>query len=236
MVGLIIYGILVLCLIALLCWVIMYFIKNPSRIKVLFKKMEDLALKERHEYKKQEILESSQKEIIRSIVKEEVERVGNIIICSFPQQTNINQNKIINEIKYNRQLLERIIVSLDKKQEKVMAEIVEPKIKQYPIIKFARMIDSSSPLGFQAVSLSDISRGSCYQIMINSESQASYRLITDLAIQREIIAMFNPIITLGCEYDETPAVINEIVPIKDGLLELHSGVWHIVKKTKIRFI
>ena len=128
------------------------------------------------------------------------------------------------------------MVSLDKKREPVSPEPVKPKIKQYPITKFARMVDNSLPLGFRIESLLDICKGACYQITINSDAQACYRLITDLAIQREIIAMFNPIITSGCEYEEEPTVINEIIHIEDGLLELHSGVWHIVKKAKIRFI
>ena len=165
-----------------------------------------------------------------------IERMGSKIIRSIPQPTSINQNEIINEIRYNRQLLERIMVSLDKKREPISPEPVKPKFKQYPITKFARMVDNSLPLGFRIESLSDISKGACYQIIINSDVQGCYRLITDLAIQREIIAMFNPIITSGCEYEEEPTAINEIIHIEDGLLELHSGVWHIVKKAKIRFI
>ncbi len=231
-----IYGILTLGLIALVAWGIWTYVNDPFKIKNIIRNMTDFTGSEKPKVKKQEEYKPSQEEIIRSIVKEEIERMGSKIIRSIPQPTSINQNEIINEIRYNRQLLERLIVSIDKKREPISPESVKQKFKQYPITKFARMVDNSLPLGFRIESLSDISKGACYQIIINSDVQACYRLITDLIIQREIIAMFNPIITTGCEYEEEPTAINEIIHIKDGLLELHSGVWHIVKKAKIRFI
>ena len=229
-------GILILGFIALIGWGIWTFVNDPSKIKNIIRNMTGFTGSEKPKVKKQEEYKPSQEEIIRSIVKEEIERMGSKIIRSIPQPTSINQNEIINEIRYNRQLLERLMVSIDKKREPVSPESVKQKFKKYPITKFARMVDNSLPLGFRIESLSDISKGACYQIIINSDVQACYRLITDLAIQREIIAMFNPIITSGCEYEEEPTAINEIIHIEDGLLELHSGVWHIVKKAKIRFI
>lgn len=229
-------GVLTLGFIALIAWGIWTYINDPSKIKNMIKNVTDSTVTEEPKVKKQEEYKLSQEEIIRSIVKEEIERMGSKIIRSIPQPTSINQNEIINEIRYNRQLLERLMVSIDKKREPISPESVKQKFKQYPITKFARMVDNSLPLGFRIESLSDISKGACYQIIINSDVQACYRLITDLTIQREIIAMFNPIITTGCEYEEEPTAINEIIHIEDGLLELHSGVWHIVKKAKIRFI
>lgn len=229
-------GVLTLGFIALIAWGIWTYINDPSKIKNMIKNVTDSTVTEEPKVKKQEEYKLSQEEIIRSIVKEEIERMGSKIIRSIPQPTSINQNEIINEIRYNRQLLERLMVSIDKKREPISPESVKQKFKQYPITKFARMVDNSLPLGFRIESLSDISKGACYQIIIKSDVQACYRLITDLTIQREIIAMFNPIITTGCEYEEEPTAINEIIHIEDGLLELHSGVWHIVKKAKIRFI
>lgn len=229
-------GIFTLGFIALIAWGIWTYINDPSKIKNMIKNVTDSTVTEEPKVKKQEEYKLSQEEIIRSLVKEEIERMGSKIIRSIPKPTSINQNEIINEIRYNRQLLERLMVSIDKKREPISPESVKQKFKQYPITKFARMVDNSLPLGFRIESLSDISKGACYQIIINSDVQACYRLITDLTIQREIIAMFNPIITTGCEYEEEPTAINEIIHIEDGLLELHSGVWHIVKKAKIRFI
>lgn len=229
-------GVLTLGFIALIAWGIWTYVNDPSKIKNMIKNVTDSTVTEEPKVKKQEEYKLSQEEIIRSIVKEEIERMGSKIIRSIPQPTSINQNEIINEIRYNRQLLERLMVSIDKKREPISPDSVKQKFKQYPITKFARMVDNSLPLGFRIESLSDISKGACYQIIINSDVQACYRLITDLTIQREIIAMFNPIITNGCEYEEEPIAINEIIHLEDGLLELHSGVWHIVKKAKIRFI
>lgn len=229
-------GVLTLGFIALIAWGIWTYVNDPSKIKNMIKNVTDSTVTEEPKVKKQEEYKLSQEEIIRSIVKEEIERMGSKIIRSIPQPTSINQNEIINEIRYNRQLLERLMVYIDKKREPISPDSVKQKFKQYPITKFARMVDNSLPLGFRIESLSDISKGACYQIIINSDVQACYRLITDLTIQREIIAMFNPIITNGCEYEEEPIAINEIIHLEDGLLELHSGVWHIVKKAKIRFI
>ena len=232
----IIFGILTLGLIALVAWGIWTYVNDPSKIKNIIRNMTDFTGSEKPKVKKQEEYKPSQEEIIRSIVKKEIEGMGSKIIRSILQPTSINQNEIIKEISYNRRLLERIMESIDKKREPISPESVKQKFKQYPITKFAQMVDNSLPLGFRIESLSDISKGACYQIIINSDVQACYRLITDLTIQREIIAMFNPIITTGCEYEEEPTAINEIIHLEDGLLELHSGVWHIVKKAKIRFI
>lgn len=222
-------GILTLGLIALVAWGIWTYVNDPSKIKNMIRNMTDFTGSEKPKVKKQEENKPSQEEIIRSIVKEEIEQMGSKIISSIPQLTSINQNEIINEIR-------QLLVSIDEKREPISPESVKQKFKQYPITKFAQMVDNSLPLGFRIESLSDISKGACYQIIINSDVQACYRLITDLTIQREIIAMFNPIITSGCEYEEESTAINEIIHLEDGLLELHSGVWHIVKKAKIRFI
>lgn len=229
-------GILILCFIVFVGWGVWTFTNNPSQVKGFLKKVTDLIRQEDHKIQKQEECKPSQEDVIRNIVKEEVERMGNKIIRSFPQPTNISQDDIINEIRNNRQLVERLVVSLNKRQEKIIPEPARATPRQYPIIKFARMVDCSSPLGFQMASLSSISKGACYQITIDSEVQASYRLITDWAIQSEIISMFNPVVTSGCEYDENPTAINQIIHAEDGLLELHSGIWHIVKKAKIRFL
>lgn len=228
-------GILILCVIAILGWGVWTLVNNPTKIKELLLKAADSTRKEEHENQRQEEYRPLQEDTIRSIVKEEIERMGNKIIRSFPQSTNISQSDIINEIRYNRQLLEQL-VSLNKGQEKTKPEPVKISFQQYPITKYARMVDSSSPLGFRMASLSDVSNSACYQIQINSETKAYYRLITDLTMQKEIIAMFNPIITSGCEYEENPTAINQIIHTEDGLLELHSGVWHIVQKAKIKFI
>ena len=229
-------GVLVLCFIVLVGWGVWTFANDPSRIKEFLKKLTNSTKEEKYKAQEQEECKPSQEGVIRDIVREEVERMGNKIIRSFPQPTNISQNDIISEIRCNRQLLERLIVSFDKRLEEIRPKPVRAVPQQYPIIKFARMVDCSSPLGFQMASLSSIRKEACYQITIDSEVQARYRLITDGAIQGEIIAMFNPIITSGCTYDEKPMVINQIIHVEDGLLELHSGIWHIVKKTKIRFI
>ena len=229
-------GILALGVIAVVAWAIRTYVKDSYKIKNLLQNGVNVKRTEDPKVEKQEEYKPSQEEIIRSIVKEEIEQMGSKIIRSIPQPTSIDQNGIINEIRYNRQLLERLMVSIDKKREPISPEPIKPKFEQYPITKFARMVDNSLPLGFRIESLSDISKGACYQIIINSDVQACYRLTTDLAIQREIIAMFNPIITSGCEYEEEPTAINGIIHIDDGLLELHSGVWRIVKKAKIRFV
>lgn len=234
----IVIGVLVLGLVALLGWVIWTFVKDPSQLQDLFKKVKDTAGEEkRHVVQQQEEYRPSQEDVIRSIVREEVERMGKQIIRSIPQPANISQNDIINEIRGNRQLLERLSVSFDRMQDKEqIPESADVTPKQYPIIKYARMVDSLSPLGFQMASLSDTSQSACYQIIIHSENQATYHLITDSDVQSEIIGMFNPIITSGCEYDVIPPAINKIIHVADGQLELHSGVWQIVKRTKIRFI
>ena len=131
-------GIFTLGFIALIAWGIWTYINDPSKIKNMIKKVTDSTVTEEPKVKKQEEYKLSLEEIIRSIVKEEMERMGSKIIRSIPQPTSINQNEIINEIRYNRQLLERLMVSINKKREPISPESVKQKFKQYPITKFAR--------------------------------------------------------------------------------------------------
>lgn len=218
--------------------------KDPSMVKKLLRKIGVFSSQKEERSSRKQKKESSSKqdekkplleETIRSVVKEEVGRMGNIIIRSFPQLVNVSQADIVNEIRYNRQLLEHLMASVEKMNKKEKTALEKFNVQPYPIVKYARMVDSSSPLGFRMESLSDESKGACYKLILTSATHANYRLITDMAIQGEIIAMFNPIITFGCEYDEEPIAVNEIIHIDDGLLELNSGIWCIKTKTKIKF-
>lgn len=230
----IILTILICLILGIIITLIVLIYNTPSsKIQEIFNRV--FTQKEKQNISEQEE-KPSLEDIIRNIVKKEIEQAGDRIIRSFPRPVNVNQNDIINEILYNRLLLERLIVLHNKQNEDKQSKQVKPQQEQFPIIKYARMVDSDSPSGFQTASLSNISNGACYQICINSENQATYRLITNLDIQKEIIAMFNPIITSGCEYEEEPMAINEIIPVKDGILELHSGIWNIIEKAKIRFV
>lgn len=227
--------VLILIVTIFLVWMIVKY--YSFNIKEIFEKIKDkFHPKEKNEIDKQESIFLSEK-ILQNIIKEEIECMSKQMMHHFSQNLSTNKSELDKDIHYNRQLLERIIVLLEKKTVNPIETTCSiEKVVKYPIIKYARMIDNPSPIGFQAQSLSNICNGACYQIDILSDAQAVYRLITDSNLQEEIIAMFNPIITTGCEYDENPMVINRIIHLEDGQLELRSNVWNIVKKTKIKFI
>ena len=108
--------------IALLGWGIWICLKNPSKVNDLFQKVTEPHHHDGHKVQEKTENKPSQEELIRMIVKEEMGRIGNTIIQSFPRPVDINQSDIINEIIYNRRILEHLVTSLEKKPEKIKPE------------------------------------------------------------------------------------------------------------------
>ena len=72
-----------------------------------------------------------------------------------------------------------------------------------------------------------------YELEIQSNSTARYRLITDRDIQRSLVSTFTPYVTNGCEYEGNPMIINEIIHLDYGTLHLCDGIWCIENKARV---
>ena len=88
-------GILALGVIAVVAWAIRTYVKDSYKIKNLLQNGVNVKRTEDSKVEKQEEYKPSQEEIIRSIVKEEIEQMGSKIIRSIPQPTSISQRAIV---------------------------------------------------------------------------------------------------------------------------------------------
>lgn len=106
----------------------------------------------------------------------------------------------------------------------------------FPIVRYSKLVDCNSPLGFMDSNLVATSKGCCFCIEIVSIGEAKYRLVQDADMKREALLMFNPVISTACAFDEKPAIINDVINSEDGILRLSDGVWVIEKKNRVKLV
>lgn len=105
----------------------------------------------------------------------------------------------------------------------------EPQITTY----YAKMVDSTYPLGFKIDNLKNNEDGCAFMITLKGESEGSYRIVDDAEIQQEILAAFNPIISDSSTYDYLPQNPTQITVINEGMVVKEDGLLRITKKQKI---
>lgn len=113
------------------------------------------------------------------------------------------------------------------------AVVRHDRFPSYPVIRYARLVDSLSPLGFIDAELLENDENAIYELEIQSNSTARYRLITDRDIQRSLVSTFTPYVTNGCEYEGNPMIINEIIHLDYGTLHLCDGIWCVENKARV---
>lgn len=113
------------------------------------------------------------------------------------------------------------------------AVVRHDRFPSYPVIRYARLVDSLSPLGFIDAELLENDENAIYELVIQSNSTARYRLITDRDIQRSLVSTFTPYVTNGCEYEGNPMIINEIIHLDYGTLHLCDGIWCVENKARV---
>ena len=114
-----------------------------------------------------------------------------------------------------------------------VAVVRHERFSSYPETRYARLVDSLSPLGFIDAELLENDENAIYELEIQSNSTARYRLITDRDIQRSLVSTFTPYVTNGCEYEGNPMIINEIIHLDYGTLHLCDGIWCIENKARV---
>lgn len=108
--------------------------------------------------------------------------------------------------------------------------------RSFPLVKYGRLVDCNSPLGFMDSNLSIDPAGRCFIIEITSDNSGRYRLVDNSDMKKEALQMFNPVISTGCQYDTAPTVINDAINIEDGIIRLYNGVWAIESKNKVKLV
>ena len=126
--------VLILIVTIFLVWMIVKY--YSFNIKEIFEKIKDkFHPKEKNEIDKQEAIFLSEK-ILQNIIKEEIECMSKQMMHHFSQNLSTNKSELDKDIRYNRQLLERIIVLLEKKTvNSIETTCSIEKVVKYPIIK-----------------------------------------------------------------------------------------------------
>lgn len=98
--------------------------------------------------------------------------------------------------------------------------------------------DSSSPLGFLAINLSDEFSNQFFEIERFSSDGAVFRFVDNYDMQKLLISSMYQLIGNGiCEIEgECASVPSSIQVISDGKLRLKDGVWAITKKITLNLI
>lgn len=103
---------------------------------------------------------------------------------------------------------------------------------------YADGADSSSPLGFLAINLSDVFSNQFFEIECFSSDRAVFRFVDNYDMQKLLISSMYQLIGNGiCEIEgECVSVPSSIQVISDGKLRLKDGVWEITKKITLNLI
>lgn len=103
---------------------------------------------------------------------------------------------------------------------------------------YADSVDSSSPLGFLEINLSDVFSNQFFVIEQFSPDRAVFRFVDDPNMQKLLISSMYQLIGNGiCEIEgECVSVPTSIQIISDGMLQLKNGVWVITKKVTLNLI
>lgn len=121
-------------------------------------------------------------------------------------------------------------------QEQHKSVLPSSSHRSFPLVKYGRLVDCNSPLGFMDSNLSIDPAGCCFIIEITSDNSGRYRLVENSDMKKEALQMFNPVVSTGCQYDTVPTVINDAINIEDGKIRLYNGVWAIESKNKVKLV
>lgn len=105
----------------------------------------------------------------------------------------------------------------------------------YPEIKYARFLDMDLN-GFRESELSSTVADSIFEIILESHDSASFHLVTDESMRRQLFSMLNHVVSPACDIIVDAPSPERIVDIADGLLVKNGDIWTISKKASVKLI
>lgn len=105
----------------------------------------------------------------------------------------------------------------------------------FPVILFANIVDSDTPIGFIKDNLSTESSNCLFELCIRDNFHGTYQFVNDISIHQEALSAFDPIITSSSQYATSPTVATKIIIQEPGTVELYGNIWKIISKQKIKF-
>lgn len=105
----------------------------------------------------------------------------------------------------------------------------------YPEIKYARFLDMDLN-GFRESELSSTAADSIFEIIMESHDSASFHLVTDESMRRQLFSMLNHVVSPACDIIVESTSPERIVDNTDGLLIKDGDIWTIRKKASVKLI
>ncbi len=106
--------------------------------------------------------------------------------------------------------------------------------QQDVLVYYAKMVDSTNPLGFKLENLKKTKEGCAFKIVINNDN-GYYECIDDAEIQHELLAAFNPLISDSSVYSEIPHNATRINVVERGTVIKDNDMLRISKKQLLEF-
>lgn len=113
------------------------------------------------------------------------------------------------------------------------AESIVHSIPPMPRTYYAKMVDSTNPLGFRIESLKSTAAGCAFKITITDDRGGTYETIDDREIQQEMLSAFNPLISDSSDYAFVPQYPTGFNVVSPGTIVKENNVFQIVNKQRI---
>ena len=135
--------------------------------------------------------------------------------------------------------INQLVKELNSLRANIVSDSTEAQeCENFPKIVYATQVDSEIPKGFLPDSLTMSAGAHLYKIMIESQSEASFVLTDNIAVQQELLlTLQSGILNDTCDFEGTPVESSsQINTIENGKLIKENGVWKICKKIKVNFL
>lgn len=164
-------------------------------------------------------------------------------ISSYSKYLSDESKNIENYVKQLSRTTDYQINQLVKELNSLRANIVSVSTEShdsenYPKILYATQVDNENPKGFLPDSLTISAGAHLYRITVENQSEASFVLTDNIAVQQELLlTLQSGILNDTCEFEGTPVESSsQINTIENGKLIKENGVWKICKKIKVNFL
>lgn len=169
-----------------------------------------------------------------------------VMQSSEAEQNRINDlNKVISQLNGNViELIDQVgllqdavdalrdkIQVLETRKKEASPDPLKPTVR----VLYSKMVDSMDPLGFRISNLKDSPEGCAFRITLRDEQEGFYENVEDGEIQKEMLSVFEPIITNSSVFELIPQDVTRIVVVNQGKLVKEDNILRITEKQKIKF-
>lgn len=143
-------------------------------------------------------------------------------------------NQTVADLSKKIDAMQKDIAQLKERQRNLSpAESIVHTLPPMPRIYYAKMVDSTNPLGFRIESLKNTADGCAFKITITDDRGGTYETVDDREIQQEMLSAFNPLISDSSDYAFVPQYPTGFNVVSPGTIVKENNVFQIVNKQRI---